>query len=198
MKNSKDMRSMIVVMLLIAAVAAALVGIGCFGGGDDSPATTTAGGVTSDETTATISPAETGVVVADVNDLSTFGKKDPFVPQAQPTTTRSTTTTSSTSTTLRTTTSSGGTGSTASTSSSSTTPTTNPRWLSLDAIRTGPTRVNYTVANQLQMSQIVGDVVLLAEGRFEVIAIDAVAGTATFRRDTNPDFTLWVGDRETW
>jgi hypothetical protein len=108
MKASGDVRSRIVALLLVAVVTVALVAIGCFGGGGDS-STTTLGGV---ETTVVGADGGT-TLVATVDQLSSFKSKDPFIPQAQlttttattlgpvkTTTTRATTTTRSTTTTV--------------------------------------------------------------------------------------------------
>ena len=58
----------------------------------------------------------------------------------------------------------------------------------------------YTLDGTQVWGQGVGDVYNTGSVKIEVLAIDTVAGTATFRRDDDPsrDFTLSVGQAENW
>jgi len=72
-------------------------------------------------------------------------------------------------------------------------------YLRLDLIRDTPPRADYTVDIYYPVPGAgVGSVTILPAGRFEVIAIDVGAGTATIQRDAFPPFTLLVGETETW
>lgn len=198
----------IVLALVLAAMTA--LGLGCAGGGD--------GGTGASSTLATpatsllLIPGEGGAVNV-VDNLSSFSAKDPFKAQAVVTTTTTgtttttipvTTTTRSTTTTTRATTTTTTTpGQTTTTIPGQTTTTTvvPSHYLQLNVILSSPdTFVIYTLDGTQVWGQGVGAIYDTGSTRIEVLAIDTVGRTATFRRNDDPahDFTLSVGQAENW
>lgn len=101
MKAKTDMRSILVGTVLCAVLVFAVLAVGCFGG-DEGDSTTTS---TPGDSAGTLVTAVVGTtIVADVNALSSFNSKDPFIPQAQATTTTAAPVTSAAPTTSSTTT----------------------------------------------------------------------------------------------
>ena len=87
MKTNRDFRSMMVVLLLVMAVTVALVAMGCFGGGAGTLPTSgsISGGTASGGTSASVGISTT--VSTSTDPLSSFKSKNPFLAQAQATTT---------------------------------------------------------------------------------------------------------------
>ncbi len=201
MKRNGNLRSFVVLALVLGAVVIVVAGIGCFGGGDGGTVTTSSSPPAAEGST-TLEPG--GAVSFDK--LSSFRAKDPFKPQAvvAPTTTAATTTTLLTTTTTRPPT----TVTTRSTTTTAPTTTTVPvvhRLVLIVVFAPDPPdfpndRVHYAIDGVLWWDQEVGSVQFHPAGKIEVLEIDSVAGTATFRRDDNPatDFELRAGETQTW
>jgi hypothetical protein len=204
MKATRVLKSMIVVLLLSAAAIVALVGIGCFGGGDESGTTTVSAAPQPGNGSGTLSPTDTtDSGGAQTDGLSTFNSKDPFIPQAQPATTRATTTptTRATTSTRATTPTTRATTTTRSTTTTtrSTTTTTAPHQLKVTAFYSGPA-ITFTLDGISLSHLTVGSLVTGGWGSLEVMAIDVVSltNTVTFRRDGSIDFMMQLNDTVQW
>jgi hypothetical protein len=192
MMKGKSYRSIFTALLLVAGLA--LVLVGCFGGGDDG-ATNGSGTtvrVSQSRTTTTVSPEGTeGLTSAEIDALSTFRSKDPFIPQAL---TPSTTEGTSSNTTIRpgttSTTRSGG--STGTTKPSGGTTTTKPtvsttttaphvhtlKILSVAAVGSSPA-VTFQVDSSVYKDKRVGDVVSTSWGQIKVLDLSTSSKVAT-------------------
>jgi hypothetical protein len=189
MKANRDFRSMLVTLLLVAAVVVAVVAIGCFGGGDDTSGT---GGTLSGATTGTAAGGTT--VTASVDPLSSFRSKNPFLAQAQATTTIVATTVSHATTTV----------SHATTTRSTvklTTTTTAPHRLTVTAFPGGGL-VTFTLDGTTLSGFGVGTAVFQGSwGAIQIMSVDdSIAPfTATFRRiGYSPDIVLPLNGYRTW
>jgi hypothetical protein len=184
----------LVIVVLVTVVVAMAIG-GCGGSG---AATTTA------TTRATAPPATatttTTMEIASIplDELSTFESKDPFIQQAQATTTvtgSTTTGTGATTTTAKpgttTTTRSGTTSTTVPTTVTS--PTHKLKILSIDVI-TGTPVVTFQVDGTVYADKKVGDSVSTAWGGIKVLAIDPQAQTVTLLHGSEVR-TLGVGQQ---
>lgn len=182
MKSNTNLRSMLVVVMLVGALAFTVVAVGCFGGDDD------AGDVSGTITTATgigaTSTSDTTTVVAGFDPLSSFKSKDPFIPQAQATTTLappSTTPTTLPPTTIGVT-------------------TTAPHKLTVTAFPGGGF-VAFTINNDSFTSFEAGPALLAgAWGTIQILSVDdgGAPFSATFRRNGTVDFTLELGESKIW
>jgi hypothetical protein len=185
MKGKQDLRSMLVALLLVAAVTVALVAIGCFGGGDDTAPTTAPGGAVTGNVT-TVGATTTTPGAASVDPLSSFKSKNPFLAQAQATTTIARATTSSVSTTN---------------STARVTTTTAPHRLTVTAFP-GSGLVTFTLDGTTLSGFGAGPAVFSGTwGSIQIIAVnDTVAPfTATFRRiGFTPDIILPLNGYRIW
>ncbi len=175
------MKASLVVVLLAAVIVVLLMVVGCFGGGDDGSGgseTTNASDGGSGVTVA----EETTTVVAVVDSLSSFKSKDPFIPQAQlTTTTASPTTTGFTTTTLGVT-------------------TTLPHTLRVTAFPGGGT-VSFTIDN-VTFTGITPSTGLFIGG-WGTVQLTSLNDTsapysASFKRANSIDFTLYLNQSRTW
>lgn len=186
------------VMVPIVLLVASLLGGGCLGGGDDGEAVPTS--ALAPVTSVLLIPGDSGVgSVAD--NLSSFKAKDPFKAQAVVTTTTTTSTTIPVTTTRSTTTTSSSTTVPSATSTTIPVTTTAPHYLRVDVMLSAPDSVIYTLDGLQVWGQMVGSVYDTGTVRIEVLAIDTVARTVTFRRGYDPDyyeFTLAVSEAEYW
>ncbi len=173
MKVRGNLRSMLTALLLLAAVTVSVVALGCFGGGDEDNAgngTTVSGGGTDGGQTSTS-------LVASVDPLSSFKSKDPFIPQAQLTSTTArivvTTVSRVTTTTVRTT-------------------TTAPHRLTVSAFP-GDGTVSFSL-DGLSLTGFGAGAALFTGGwgSIQILSINDTVQpfTATFRRNNSIDFTL--------
>ena len=80
----RDSKRAWVLALLGAAIVAVLMTVGCFGGDDDADSTDATSG---DGVDVSVTMPEETTTVAVIDPLSSFSSKDPFIPQAQATTT---------------------------------------------------------------------------------------------------------------
>jgi hypothetical protein len=175
----KKIRPLLIVVLVGALVTALLMVVGCFGGEDEgsgSTDTTGSGGPVD-----TVSE-ETTTLVAVVDPLSSFKSKDPFIPQAQvttttaaPTTTGFTTTTAGVTTTL-------------------------PHTLRVTAFPGGGT-VSFTI-DSVTFTGITPSTGLFIGGwgTIQLMSVnDTVAPySAAFKRASSIDFTLYLNQSRTW
>jgi hypothetical protein len=187
MKGSRDLRSIVVVLLLVAAVTVAVVALGCFGGGQNNPGTTQ---VTGGNGGAVGNGDGSTTMVAATNQLSSFKSKDPFIPQAQ-----ATTTIAPASTTIRSTTSS------STPTTRVTTSTTAPHRLQVTAIPASGDTVSFTLDGYNLTGFGAGPALFNGPwGSIQIVSInDTVAPyTASFRLNGSIDFTLRSGQSRTW
>jgi hypothetical protein len=183
MKPSRDMRSMIVALLLVAVVAVALVAIGCFGAGSDSSVTTIMGG------DGTVGNAGSGTtLVASVDPLSSFKSKDPFIPQAQLTSTTGTTLSSGTTATTR-----------ATTTTRSTTTTV---WHRLLVTAFPPDGTVSFTLDGLTLTGFGPSAALFTGswGSIQIVSVNSSVApyTASFKRNGIYDFTLELNKTQYW
>jgi hypothetical protein len=185
MKANRDLRSMLVALLLVAAVTVAVVAIGCFGGGGDTTLTTAPGGAATGSG-GTVSATGTTTGGGSVDPLSSFKSKNPFLAQAQATTTIARVTTVSVSTTNTT---------------ARVTTTTAPHRLTVTAFP-GSGLVTFTLDGTTLSGFGAGPAVFSGTwGSIQIIAVnDTLAPfTATFRRiGFTPDIILPLNGYRTW
>jgi hypothetical protein len=176
MKGSRELRRVAVVLLAISAAVVPVVAVACSGGGGDVPATLStapAGGVG-----ATLAPVVTETtLVASGDALSSFQSKDPFILQAQLTTTTAAPTTTArptTTTSIRTT-------------------ATAPHRLQVTSL--APT-FSFTLDGLTFSNQVVGSILSGGWGTLRVTQLTATA--ATFSRNEASFYELKLNDYVTW
>jgi hypothetical protein len=184
-------------VLLVAGCAILLSG--CMGfGGDSSSKDTTPSTLKHAQVGTTIAVADAGeqpIIVSPADKYSNFQSKDPFVQQAEPTTstdnTPATTTPSATSTTTTTNSSTSSTTTTSSTSTTSTSSTTSTtsffthmlQVLSI-AVVDGSDAVTFQVDNTVYENQHIGDTVSTSWGTVKVVGIDTGAKVVNLLHDS--------------
>jgi hypothetical protein len=185
MKANRDFRSMLVSLLLVAAVTVALLAIGCFGGGGDNSGTGATIGTSSGGGATTAGAASTTTATGSADSLSSFKSKNPFLAQAQATTTIVVTTVVKVTTTT----------------TAHVTTTTAPHRLTVTAFP-GGALVTFTLDGTTLSGFGAGTAVFQgAWGSIQIIAVnDTIAPyTATFRRiGYTPDIVLPLNGYRTW
>lgn len=187
MKNSIA-RLIIGVLLLIGWVALAVGMIACSGGGD-GPTTTTVAGADTGVTTGTLVPSGTTTSEGmSIDPLSSFQSKDPFIQQAQVTTTTAapvTTVALVTTTTVR-----------------LTTTTTAPHRLQVTDIPLAGGVVSFTLDSASYTGFPAGPALFIGPwGSIQIISVNDSSEpyTATFRRTGySPDIVLAINAYRTW
>jgi len=181
MKAHSDRRAAWIVALLSAVVVVILMAVGCFGGGDES--STGAEGTVPDSGASVSSVVEeTTTVVAVIDPLSSFKSKDPFIPQAQVTTTTAApTTTAYTTTTLAVT-------------------TTIPHRLRVTAFP-GSGNVSFSIDNVTFTGIAPSDGLFIGPwGTVQLVSVNDTTPpfSAAFKRANSIDFTLYLNQTKTW
>jgi hypothetical protein len=181
MKRNRDLTSMLATLLLATAVIVALLAIGCFGGGEQGTGAT---GTTGLSDAPVDSVASSSTVVAMLDPLSSFKSKDPFIPQAQVTTTSAPPVTTIRTTTTR-----------------ATTVTTVPHKLQVTALPAGGATVSFTLDGNNLTGFGAGPALFTGPwGSIQIVSINGTTApfTATFRRNGSISFTLQSGQSKTW